>query len=200
MLAQLQAELSLLDTLPGGFIALSAVIGLIRGLTREAFGLINWLLAAVLAIFAAYTWGHLIAEWVEFRPLRLFIFGAVVFIATLTVGSLIVHILVSFVKTSGLDGTDRMLGLLFGFLRAGVLLVVLLSFTKPGAGQEAWWDSSKILTALFEYERPLRSTFNQFRDQYGHYLQLPDIEQTELMKQQKRARQGRQRRSRRENN
>jgi membrane protein required for colicin V production len=50
------------------------------------------------------------------------------------------------VNSTGLSGTDRLLGLVFGLLRGGVvacLLVLLLGFTPMP--QDDWWRESRLM-------------------------------------------------------
>ncbi len=53
------------------------------------------------------------------------------------------------VKTTGLSGTDRLLGLLFGLVRGyalGAVAVLLAGFTAlPG---DAWWEQSRVVPAF----------------------------------------------------
>ena len=104
----------------------STIIGLLRGLVREAVSLLFW----VVAIWAAWKLGpsiepHLgglladpnIAPWVG----RL-----VVLILVLLVGWVVGMLLSYFTRSLGLGVMDRILGLLFGLLRGLVLLGLIV--------------------------------------------------------------------------
>jgi membrane protein required for colicin V production len=68
------------------------------------------------------------------------------FIVSLIIGGIFNYLLAQLVDRTGLSGTDRMLGMIFGVGR-GVLLVgvlVLLGNFSPFA-QDTWWQSSKLI-------------------------------------------------------
>jgi membrane protein required for colicin V production len=61
-------------------------------------------------------------------------------------GALVNFIVAQFVKKTGLSGADRIFGVLFGFLR-GMLIVVV--FVVVGSmtplPEQDWWQSSELL-------------------------------------------------------
>ncbi|MCP5650867.1 CvpA family protein, partial [Klebsiella pneumoniae] len=72
---------------------------------------------------------------------------AILFVATLIVGSVINHVIGSLVQRTGLSGTDRVLGVCFGALR-GVLIVAAIlffldSFTQMS--QSSDWQQSQLI-------------------------------------------------------
>jgi membrane protein required for colicin V production len=107
-------------------IGLSALRGAWRGLVSEVFGLIGWVVAIGVAYryvmkvvpFIPSHWpGGQITQWAV-------AFGVIV-IGVVVVAGVANALLARLVQASGLGGVDRSLGMLFGFVR-GALLVVLL--------------------------------------------------------------------------
>lgn len=127
-------------------LGLSTLIGVVRGFIVEAMSLLVW----ALAFWLAFTFGEdvstLFAGGVDTPSARLFLGYASVFLGALLVGGLLTWALAKLVRSTGLSGTDRLLGLGFGLLRGAALvcvLVLLLGFTPvPGDG---WWQQSRLL-------------------------------------------------------
>lgn len=124
-------------------ICVSAVISLRRGFFREVMSLMTWLLAA----FAAWTFGdnlanHLI-DYIETPSIRMMVATALLFVAILMVGAMINRFIVGLVQATGLTGTDRALGVIFGALRGCLLVVILLGLMKiaPLEQDNAWKNS-----------------------------------------------------------
>lgn len=107
-----------------GVIAVSGLIGLLRGSVREVLGVGAWTLAGLAAspfgvfpsvapIARTYIKEQAIADAVAF---------GIVFLIVLGVLLLVIGWISRRVRGSVLGGLDRTLGLLFGFFRGGVLL------------------------------------------------------------------------------
>jgi membrane protein required for colicin V production len=115
--------MNLVDLAVLAVIAISAILGLSRGLVREMLGLGSWLLA----LYAAYVYGP------QFQPLALRAFGnpdvaepvayAGTFLVLLIVFSLLANLVGRMVRVSMLGGLDRTLGLVFGLVRGGAVMV-----------------------------------------------------------------------------
>ena len=68
-------------------------------------------------------------------------------LASLIIGGVLIGLVVRLVRASGLGFADRMLGLVFGFAR-GVLLVLLgLALVRFGlpVEEDSWWQSSMLV-------------------------------------------------------
>jgi membrane protein required for colicin V production len=106
-------------------IGLSVLTGLFRGFVKELIALGIW----IFAIWFAYTYCQTVSAWIEVYisdpSLRVVIAFAGIVIATVIAGSLVNVLLGLMVQRSGLTGTDRMLGMAFGFVR-GIFIVALL--------------------------------------------------------------------------
>lgn len=72
---------------------------------------------------------------------------AILFVATLILGGLVNYLISQLVQFTGLGGTDRALGLVFGGLR-GVLIVSALLFfldTFTPLSNSDWWGGSLLI-------------------------------------------------------
>ncbi len=72
---------------------------------------------------------------------------AALFVATLIVGALINYVIGQLVQKTGLSGTDRVLGIVFGGLR-GVLIVSAVLFfvdTFTTLNNSEWWETSELV-------------------------------------------------------
>ncbi|WOG25802.1 CvpA family protein [Endozoicomonas sp. 8E] len=124
-------------------VAVSSLISLKRGFFKEVLSLLTW----VVAIFVAWTFNgsvaNLLTQYVETPSVRVISASILLFVATLLVGGLVNRLFAELVEATGLTGTDRVLGMVFGGLR-GCLLVVLvvgLMTFAPLENDEAWQDS-----------------------------------------------------------
>jgi membrane protein required for colicin V production len=123
----------------------SAAFGYWRGFVKEAIALATWLLAIFLAWQGAWiVEGHL-GEWTAAPELRIWAARALIFIAVLVVGGLLAWLLRALIRSTGLSGTDRSLGALFGLGR-GVLLIGLVSIVVGlfDLTTESWWVDARL--------------------------------------------------------
>lgn len=106
-------------------IGLSVLTGLIRGFVKELLALTVW----ILALWAAFNYTQSVDPWLQnyitdktARTATAFI---AILITLLVVGGIINSFINFILKRSGLSGTDRLLGMFFGFLR-GVFIIAFL--------------------------------------------------------------------------
>lgn len=128
-----------------GIIGLSAVISLMRGFVREALSLAVW----VLAFWVAWTFFRKLAlqlDWFTVPSVRLGAAFLILFIATLMVGALVNFLMGQLVDKTGLSGTDRLIGILFGAARGAILvaILVLLAGLTPFPN-DPWWKESQLI-------------------------------------------------------
>jgi membrane protein required for colicin V production len=132
--------------------AISVLIGIVRGFVRELIALMSW----VVAFIVAQHFTSAVAPWLDrfiTSPwLRTVIAFIGLLLASLLVMSLIAFLLSRIVKSSGLGLTDRILGAVFGVARglAMVLIAVLIAGLTPVPREPGWRDAmfSPPLVAL----------------------------------------------------
>ena len=104
-----------------------------------------------MAITFAHQLNTLLVDYIQSPTARIAVAFAALFICTLLVGALVNYLAGQLVRKTGLSGTDRVLGILFGIGR-GILVVailVLLGGLTQQLPQEAWWNES-IFMVYFE--------------------------------------------------
>jgi membrane protein required for colicin V production len=106
-------------------ILLSGVIGLTRGITREALGLLSWFFASI-ASYVGFPFANKIAlNYISNPNIAQYITYFAIFIGFLILFSIISNIISSLVKKTVLGGVDRTLGFAFGVTRSFVLLAAM---------------------------------------------------------------------------
>lgn len=108
-----------------GVIGLSIVTGLFRGFLKECIALTVW----VVALWAAYSYAGLVATWltayIDDASVRTAVGFVIILLVILLLGAIVNGLLSFILHRTGLSGTDRLLGMLFGFVR-GVFIVALV--------------------------------------------------------------------------
>ena len=127
-------------------VAISSLISLSRGFIKEALSLLTWIVAGVVAwLFGGALSQHL-AGYIDTPSVRIIAACALLFVVTLMVGALINYLIGALVKATGLSGTDRLLGMVFGAARGGLLVVVLVGLVSLAPVQDdSWWRESQLM-------------------------------------------------------
>jgi membrane protein required for colicin V production len=134
------------DYLIIALMAVSCIAGAMRGLLREVISLLTWLLGVLLAwhfgeVLEPHLGGALAGTAVRPWAARALIFLAVLVVGT-TVGAVMNH----FVRLSIFSTMDRMLGLVFGALRACVALgLAAIVCHAVHVDDEGWYRHSTLM-------------------------------------------------------
>ena len=140
-------------------LAVSVVVGALRGLVFELLAIAGWFVAYFAALWAA----PLLAPHLPIgTPGSLLNRGAAfasAFIAALIVWGLLSRLVRSLIRATPLSGADRLMGGAFGLLRGALVLLavaVLVAYT-PAAKSEAWQASigAGWLNAALREVKPL---------------------------------------------
>ena len=153
-----------LDIAIATVVLLSATISLVRGLIKEILSLVSWAGAFVIAIyFSPVVAEQLPVEWGT-ESLRLVGAFAGLFITTLVVAAILPWVIAKLVSTTGLSGTDRLLGFLFGSARGLLICVVVLIGLREVAADRSWWQASTLQEELLAFEDEVRDLLGRARD------------------------------------
>lgn len=134
-------------------IGLSTVISLVRGFVREALSLATWGIAFWVAISFSDTLSKYLETVITKSTFRTAAAFAILFVGVLILGAIVNYIIGQLIDKTGLSGTDRALGTIFGFGR-GLLfaaLVLLLAKLTP-LPQEPTWQHSKLIPTILPIE------------------------------------------------
>ena len=130
-------------------ISISLLVGLLRGFIKEVFSLVVWAAAFVVAYRFAGDVAVLMEEQVTLPSARTAIGFIGLFMVVLVIGGLANYLLGRLVESTGLSGTDRLLGGFFGIAR-GIALVVaailVTGFTPLPA--DGWWKESRLIRSF----------------------------------------------------
>ena len=136
-------------------ILVSTLISLIRGFVKESISLATWMIAGFIAIYyhqhlSEILMPHFVDMSISFiNPslLSMAVAFALLFIATLIVGAIVNFMVSQLVSKTGLSGTDKLLGMIFGAAR-GILIITIIVFallaytTFPS---QPWWTESILV-------------------------------------------------------
>ena len=131
-------------------VVISILVGLLRGFIKEVLSLLIW----AVAFLVAYQYGGNVAgmmeEHVSLPSARAAMGFAGLFISVLLVGGLLNYLIARLVESTGLSGTDRLLGGVFGTARGLAIVVAVLlvaGFTPIPA--DPWWRESAMIPRLY---------------------------------------------------
>ena len=117
--------MTLLDIVVITLPLLSALMGLVRGLTREVLGLVSWIGGASLTLVCMPFVQVIARRYIQSAMMADIAAAIGLFLIFLILFSMISHVLSGVIKQSMLGGIDRSLGFLFGIGRGVVILCIL---------------------------------------------------------------------------
>lgn len=141
--------MALLDWAVVAALALSVLVGMVRGLVFELMSLAGW----VVAFFAAQWLADPVAAWLPVgapdATWRYALAFVLVFVAVAFVAGLVTTLVRRLIVAAGLRPVDRTLGALFGAARGAVaLLGVAVAVHLFSLSDAAWWRESQSAAVL----------------------------------------------------
>ncbi|MBD3649332.1 MAG: CvpA family protein [Pseudomonadales bacterium] len=134
-----------------GIFVVSSLVSIKRGFVKEALSLATWIAALIVGRLFAAQLSTLLVDYIDTPSVRLGVAFAVLFAATLIVGAMVNHLMGEFVKMTGLSGTDRVFGMVFGVARGGVIVLVLVLILHPTpVAEDPWWQESLLIPQFLE--------------------------------------------------
>ena len=161
-----------MDLLLIGIVALSALMGAYRGFVKEALALAGW----VVAFWAAWQFGEDAAarmpDFVADPVLKIWSARLLMLLAALFVAGVVSRLLSILLDQTGLSGTNRLMGAVFGVARGGVLAAVVVAVLQVSGFDEApWWNESKLIP----YAAPIADRLAEYADKGIDMLQESPI-------------------------
>lgn len=138
--------MSWVDLIIVTIIIISALISVVRGFVKESISLASWILAGFIALRYFTPLAELLEPYIESPTIRTGTGFAILFVCSLIVGAIVNFMASQAVSKTGLTGTDKSLGVVFGAAR-GMLIVtmlVLLAGLTP-MPSEPWWNDSAMI-------------------------------------------------------
>ncbi len=161
-----------------GIIAISMLVGAIRGFIKEAFSLAVWAAAFLIAFQYSGALALQLESHIELPSARTALAFSGLFLVVLLIGGLVTFLVGELVEKTGLSGTDRLLGGVFGGVRGLVLVLVLMLVAGlTPVPQDPWWQSSRSIQSLL----PLAEWSAQFLPEYilEHMDMSPEAKEPE---------------------
>ena len=123
----------------------SGAFGALRGFAKETLSLVTWVAAIWLAWNFSWIVTFFLGEWTTAPQLKVWVGRMIVFVVVLVAGGLAGQMVGSVVKQTGLSGTDRVLGSLFGLGRGAIIVgLAVLVLEMAGLDQEPWWREARL--------------------------------------------------------
>ena len=128
------------------FILISTLISLVRGFVREAISLCTWIIAFWIAFAFSNIMSVFFEGYIQTQSIRVVVSFVLLFVIVLIFGGVVNFLIGELVNKTGLSGTDRTLGTVFGFMR-GILLVALLMLLgmMTSFSHADWWKHSILI-------------------------------------------------------
>jgi membrane protein required for colicin V production len=129
-----------------GIVAISAIVGLFRGLMREALSLVTWLAALWFAWHLGPDLEPYLGGLLESPAVRPWAARVIIFFGVLLLGMLVGWLVSQFVRVSLFQGVDRLFGVVFGLLRAFVVIGALVILGQAlELDRDSWWKKAKLM-------------------------------------------------------
>jgi len=137
--------ITLLDGILVAFTLVSAMLAMVRGLSRELLSIASWAAAAAAAYFFWKPMLPYVQPYIDSEQLAMIASAGIVFLIALIVVTIITMMITDFIIDSRVGTLDRTLGFIYGAAR-GILVVAvgLLFFTwLAGSNLPAWIANAK---------------------------------------------------------
>ena len=135
-------------------IIVSCLIGLKRGFVKEALSLAVWVLALFVALSFKDSFSVVLQSHVPTPSMRDMASFGILFTLTLVVGAMGNYLISEIVRMTGLSGTDRVFGMVFGLARGFVIVMANLLFVPPiiSVDKDTWWVESQLIPNFLAFE------------------------------------------------
>ncbi|UYG01377.1 MULTISPECIES: CvpA family protein [unclassified Halomonas] len=174
--------LTWLDALFLAVMALSMMVGFLRGFVREALGLSAWVVALMVARVLADPVAELLSGMIDSYDARLVLAFALVIFAVILLCGIVIRLVHAAIVWVGMGLLNRFAGAAFGLARGVVVLLiatVLITLT-PFSDLQAWQQASLrppfielrdwAVSQLNQWERELPRAPESLRD-----ISLPEL-------------------------
>lgn len=153
-------QLNNLDVIILVITAVSALIALYRGLVKEVLSIVGWILAAVVVFYLLPILTPLAKHYIASSMMAGIVTALIILIVFFIIWLLSTDKMIGKVRSSKLSSLDRVLGLLFGVLRACLLVIlfnILMTWMLPEESKSGIFKESRYFTLAGKFAEPLES-------------------------------------------
>lgn len=152
--------MALVDIMVLVIIGISCLLGIARGLVKEALSLAFWIGAVVLGTMYSTQMGQWLSNYISLGnpSLQRGVGFIAIFIVVVFLGGLISNLMSRLFNAAGLGASDRALGGLFGIIRGVVIVAILVMMTvQLNFAQQYYQESVSMpyLMAVVQYFQDL---------------------------------------------
>lgn len=126
-------------------IGTSCLIGVFRGLIKEALSLVFWVVAIVAGSLLSGKVGSLLSGTITSPMLQKIVAFVLIFILTVFVGGLISTGISRLMSKAGLSAADHSLGALFGIIRGLVVVTIIVMLTSRFGFTQKYYNNSLVV-------------------------------------------------------
>ncbi len=157
-------QLNNLDVIILIITAVSALIALCRGLVKEVLSILGWILAAVVVFYLLPILTPFAKNYIASSMMAGIVTALLILIVFYVIWLLSTDKMIGKVRSSKLSALDRMLGLLFGVLRACLLVIlfnIIVTWMLPEESKSGIFKESRYFTLAGKFAEPLESLIPQ---------------------------------------
>lgn len=157
-------QLNNLDVVFLIIVGISALVGIVRGMTKEILSILGWILAAASVVYLVPVFEPITQKYIASKLMSNIVTGLAILIIFSIVWILMVDKIATEIRLSKLSMIDRMLGFVFGAAR-GVLIVILvalmISTLIPEESKKGIFAESQYFQVARESAEPLKDLIPQ---------------------------------------
>jgi membrane protein required for colicin V production len=153
-------QLNNLDVVFLIIVGISALVGIVRGMTKEVLSIFGWVLAAAALYFLVPIVDPIMQQYVASKILSNIVSGMVILIVFCIVWLLTADRLAAIVRSSKLSALDRIFGFLFGMVRGAlivILIAVMITTLIPEQSKEGVFAKSQYFKLANDTAEPLKA-------------------------------------------
>ena len=138
--------------------AISAIIALCRGLVKEVLSIVGWIVASITVFYLLPILTPFAKNYIASSIMASIVTALIILLVFYIVWLLSTDKLIGKIRVSKLSALDRVLGLLFGIVRACLIVIlfnILISWALPEEKQEGLFKDSRYFQLAGEFAKPI---------------------------------------------
>ena len=153
-------QLNNLDVVFLIIVGISALVGIVRGMTKEVLSVVGWVLAALALYFLVPIVDPIMQQYIASKMLCSIVSGIAILIVFCIVWLLTADRLAAVVRSSKLSAVDRILGFVFGAARGAIIVIliaVMITALIPEQSKEGVFAQSQYFKLANNTAEPLKA-------------------------------------------